>query len=99
VTGFWPIFFLLVVLKIPVLGSLWLVWWAAKQHDEPKAATDEDGGGFKRRPRPKLPKGPRRGPHGGGAAGSGSSLSARRAHPGGQADCATRFRSRRISRR
>ena len=61
-TGFWPIFFLLVVLKIPVLGSLWLVWWAAKQHDEPEAATDEDGGGFKRRPPPKLPKGPRRGP-------------------------------------
>jgi len=23
--GFWPIFFLLVVLKIPVLGALWLV--------------------------------------------------------------------------
>src|SRR6187200_2440878 len=67
-TGFWPIFFLLVVLKIPVLGSLWLVWWAAKQHDEPEAATDEDSGGFKRRPRPKLPQGPRRGPHGGGAA-------------------------------
>lgn len=67
-TGFWPIFFLLVVLKIPVLGSLWLVWWAAKQHDEPEAAADEDGGGFKRRPRPKMPKGPRRGPHGGGAA-------------------------------
>ncbi|HMI80770.1 MAG TPA: hypothetical protein VK480_03175, partial [Solirubrobacterales bacterium] len=70
-TGFWPIFFLLVVLKIPVLGSLWLVWWAAKQHDEPEAATDEDGGSFKRRrPQPRLPKGPRRGgPHGGGAAG------------------------------
>ena len=29
VTGFWPIFFLLVVLKIPVLGAIWLVWWAA----------------------------------------------------------------------
>jgi hypothetical protein len=67
-TGFWPIFFLLVVLKIPVLGSLWLVWWAAKQHDEPDAAADQDSGGFKRRPRPKLPKGPRRGPHGGGGA-------------------------------
>ncbi len=29
--GFLPIFFLLVVLKIPVLGSLWLVWWAAQE--------------------------------------------------------------------
>ena len=67
-TGFWPIFFLAVVLKIPVLASMWLVYWAAKQHDEPEAATDEDSGGFKRRPRPKLPRGPRRGPHGGGAA-------------------------------
>ena len=29
-TGFWPIFFLLVVLKIPVFGALWLVWWASQ---------------------------------------------------------------------
>src|SRR6478752_8412792 len=67
-TGFWPIFFLLVVLKIPVLGSLWLVWWAAKQHDEPAEAADEGNGGSRRRPQPRLPHGPRRGPHGGGAA-------------------------------
>lgn len=67
-TGFWPIFFLLVVLKIPVLGSLWLVWWASKQHDEPEAATDDDGGFKRRQPQPRLPRGPRRGPHGGGAA-------------------------------
>ena len=33
--GFWPIFFLLVVLKIPVLGSLWLVWWASKSTPNP----------------------------------------------------------------
>jgi hypothetical protein len=66
VHGFWPIFFLLVVLKIPVLGSLWLVWWASRE-PEPEEAS-EDGGGFRRRPRPKLPRGPRRGPHGGGAA-------------------------------
>src|SRR5215203_3271373 len=68
VTGFWPIFFLAVVLKIPVLASMWLVWWAAKQHDQPEAAAEDDGG-FKQRPRPRLPRGPRRGgPHGGGAA-------------------------------
>src|SRR3954453_22936128 len=65
-TGFWPIFFLLVVLKIPVLGSLWLRWWGGKQHDQPEEARDEASGGFKR-PRPQLPRGPRRGPHGGGA--------------------------------
>src|SRR3954452_25300767 len=66
-TGFWPIFFLLVVLKIPVLGSIWLVWWASKQAPEPEAAEDS-GGGPRLRPRPQPPSGPRRGPHGGGAA-------------------------------
>jgi hypothetical protein len=68
VTGFWPIFFLLVVLKIPVLGGIWLVFWASRQDQpEPEAA---DGGGIDKRPKmpPKLPRGPRRGPHGGGAA-------------------------------
>jgi hypothetical protein len=30
-TGFWPIFFLMFVLKIPVCGSIWLVWWASHQ--------------------------------------------------------------------
>ena len=65
--GFWPIFFLIVVLKIPVLASLWLVWWAS--HPAPEADGAEEGGGFRRRrPQPRRPKGPRRGPHGGGAA-------------------------------
>ena len=65
--GFWPIFFLLVVLKIPVLGALWLVWWASRPAVEPDGAEDSDGG-FKRwRPQPVGPRGPRRGPHGGAA--------------------------------
>jgi hypothetical protein len=68
VEGFWPIFFLLVVLKIPVLGALWLVWWASQPLPDGDAAEDE-GRGFKRwRPQPIGPRGPRRGPHGGGAA-------------------------------
>ena len=50
VTGFWPIFFLLVVLKIPVLGSIWLVWWASQATPEPDAAAEDADGGFKRRP-------------------------------------------------
>src|SRR5262249_41748294 len=33
-SGFWTIFFLLVVLKIPVFGSLWLVWWAVQSKPE-----------------------------------------------------------------
>lgn len=60
--GFWPIFFLLVVLKIPVFGALWLVWWASKAPQEDGSA-DDSGDGFNRwRPQPVLPRGPRRGP-------------------------------------
>jgi hypothetical protein len=66
-TGFWPIFFLLVVLKIPVLGSLWLVWWASRPAEDPDGAEESDGGFRRRRPQPERPRGPRRGPHGGGA--------------------------------
>ena len=65
--GFWPIFFLLVVLKIPVLGSLWLVWWASKPASEPEAAGESDEGFRRWRPQPIGPCGPRRGPHGGTA--------------------------------
>jgi hypothetical protein len=59
--GFLPIFFLLVVLKIPVLGALWLIWWASKA-PEAEGASDGSGGGFGR-PRPLLPR-PRRPQHG-----------------------------------
>jgi hypothetical protein len=68
--GFWTIFFLIVVLKIPVIGSIWLVFWAGKQ-DTSKGWTEsenEEGGNKRRKMPPKLPRGPRRGPHGGGAA-------------------------------
>ena len=68
-SGFWPIFFLLVVLKIPVLGSLGLIWWAGKAPEPEGAAEEDSDGGFKRwNPEPKLPRGPRRGPHTGGGA-------------------------------
>ena len=68
VEGFWPIFFLLVVLKIPVFGALWLVWWASRA-PEPETAGEDSDGGFKRRgPFPTRPRGPRHRPHGGGAA-------------------------------
>jgi hypothetical protein len=61
--GFWPIFYLLVLLKIPVIGAMALVWWAVRA--EPREETsDADDGGFRRRPRqPRHPSGPRRGPH------------------------------------
>ncbi len=55
------------VLKIPVIAGIWLVFWAGK---EPELEESEDDGGsnkYRKMP-PKLPRGPRRGPHGGGAA-------------------------------
>jgi hypothetical protein len=67
VEGFWAIFFLLVVLKIPVLGSLWLVWWASRAEPQLDDATDEGHGGFRRWDAEPRPRGPRRGPHAGGA--------------------------------
>jgi hypothetical protein len=67
-TGFWPIFFLAVVLKIPVLAGIWLVWWAAHQEVPQPEEADDDGGNKRRKMPPKLPLGPRRGPHGGGVA-------------------------------
>ena len=39
--GFWPIFFLAVILKIPVAALLYLVWWAIKQTPETEEAPPE----------------------------------------------------------
>lgn len=62
--GFWPIFYLMVILKIPVAALLYLVWWAIRQTDTPSEPETDDGHGFRRRsPGPKRPRGPRRGPH------------------------------------
>jgi hypothetical protein len=60
--GWLPIFFLLVVLKIPVFGALWLVWWASKA-PESESAGEDGGDGFDRwRPMPRRPRGPQHGP-------------------------------------
>jgi len=62
VEGWLPIFFLLVVLKIPVLGALWLVWWASRP-PEPDGASEDSDGGFRRwQPEPAGPRGPQRSP-------------------------------------
>jgi hypothetical protein len=67
--GAWPIIFLAVVLKIPVLFGMWLVWWAARAEPELEDASGEGGDHTFRRWRrqPTEPRGPRRGPHGGAA--------------------------------
>ena len=66
--GFLPIFFLLVVLKIPVFGALWLVWWASKAPETEDVAGDSDDGFNRWRPLPVRPRGPRHGPSQAGCA-------------------------------
>jgi hypothetical protein len=69
VEGFWPIFFLAVVLKIPVFGALWLVWWAVHAEPETEDVGEDDGGHRFHNRGPSKPRGPRRGgPHGGAGA-------------------------------
>ena len=64
--GFLPIFFLMVILKIPVGLLLYLVWWAFHAETQPEEAPpDSDDHRFRRfRREPKRPRGPRRGGHG-----------------------------------
>jgi len=67
VEGFLPIFFLLVVLKIPVFGALWLVWWASQSPEAASADEGASGSDPKRwRPLPR-PRGPHHSPGGTGA--------------------------------
>ena len=64
--GWVPIFFLMVVLKIPVAMLLYIAWWAFHAQPEPEEAASDEGGehAFKRYRRdPSRPRGPRRGPH------------------------------------
>jgi len=62
--------FLMVVLKIPIFGLFYIVWYAVHSPPEPEPVTGEDGGSKRplsprpRHPRPALPRNPRRGPHG-----------------------------------
>ena len=63
--GFWPIFFLMVVLKIPVFGALGLIWWAGQAPEPEGAEKDVDDHGPERwRPYPR-PRGPQHGPSSG----------------------------------
>lgn len=65
-SGFWAVFWIAVVLKIPLAMLLFLVWWAVKSPPAPEV-DDDDGGGSDRDPRPhprnRPPRPPRRGPH------------------------------------
>ena len=65
--GYWPILFMLVALKIPAIGMIWLLYWASTSDQEGGTVEEGEDGGRRRRPRPLGPRGPRRDPHGGGA--------------------------------
>jgi hypothetical protein len=69
----WPIIFMLVVLKIPIIYLCAVVWWAIKAERRPEApaalvpAWDPELGGGPRRHRgrrvsPRPPRGPQRRP-------------------------------------
>jgi hypothetical protein len=65
----WTFIWLMLLLKIPIGGMLWIVWWAIHKTDEqPVVGGDEDGGSKVRvpaHPRTPRPRAPRRGPHAG----------------------------------
>jgi hypothetical protein len=62
--GFWGVFWLAVILKIPIAALLGLVWYAVRQPPVPETEQD-DSGGSRRGPHPRHrpPHPPRRGPH------------------------------------
>jgi hypothetical protein len=57
---------MMVILKIPIAGLLWIVWRAITSTPEPtvgEAPASDDGGGDGPHPRPRVPPIPRRGEH------------------------------------
>jgi hypothetical protein len=57
----WTLFFMIVILKIPMIAALWLIWYAVKEPEpEEDGLADEDRG--PRRKLPPRPRWPRRGP-------------------------------------
>ena len=62
----WGFVWLMLALKIPLIGLICLVWWAIKQEPDEASSRDDDGGIKRGRPHPRkpFPRRPRRGPHG-----------------------------------
>jgi hypothetical protein len=61
----WTFIWLMFLLKIPIGGLLWIVWWAVHQTDDQTVGGSEDGGikvHSHRRPLPRPPR-PGRGAH------------------------------------
>ena len=61
----WTFFWLMVVLKIPIIGLFSIVYWAIKQTDEPVEDAGDGGSKTPAHPPSRTPPHPRkRGPHG-----------------------------------
>jgi hypothetical protein len=45
----WTFIWLMLLLKIPIAGILWIVWWAIHKTDEEPAVDGDGGGGSKLR--------------------------------------------------
>ena len=63
----WTFVYLMLVLKIPIVGLFWIVWWAVKADPGAEADPGEESGGGGGSKRPREPTGGRprrRGPHG-----------------------------------
>lgn len=60
----WTLFFMMVILKIPLAAAILLIWYAIKQEPTPEEEPGGDERGPRRKP-PSRPRSPRRGPAGG----------------------------------
>jgi hypothetical protein len=66
VHGFWAVFWLAVILKIPIVALLTIVWWAVRNPPVPELEREDGDGGSRHgphRPHTQPPQLPRRGPH------------------------------------
>jgi hypothetical protein len=59
----WTLFFMIVILKIPLAAALYLIWWAVKEEPAPDPGPAGEERDY-RKPPPR-PRAPRRGPAGG----------------------------------
>ena len=41
----WGFIWLMVILKIPLIGAFWIVWWAIHAVDDPASSSEGDEGG------------------------------------------------------
>jgi hypothetical protein len=53
-SGFWAVFWLAIILKIPIAALFAIIWWALREPPVPEADRDDGGGGSSRDPHPRI---------------------------------------------